>query len=115
VLLDHAAAAGSMKDGCATGTLGNAIKQQLQQTDMLQQLAAVATAMAADLQAEAAALDVGVGAPADADMDRIAVADASMPDLVHMAALLKQLRGLWGSPAQPPDVNDCDWLAHQVE
>jgi hypothetical protein len=27
VLLDHAAAAGFMKDGCATGSLGNAIKQ----------------------------------------------------------------------------------------
>jgi hypothetical protein len=89
MLLDHAAAAELIKDDCATSSLGSSIKQQLQQSDTLQQLAAVAAAMAADLQAEAAALDARVGPPAGADVDRIAAADASRPDLVHMAAVLK--------------------------
>jgi hypothetical protein len=100
VLLSTASVAG-------THSLSSSVKQQLQQSGMLQQLAAVTTAMAADLQAEAAALAAGSGSAGGADVEQL-VAATPHPDVTRVMLVHDQMISLWGRDAQA-----VSWLSDQ--
>ena len=82
-------------------SVSSSVKQQLQQSGMLQQFAAVMTAMAADLQAAAAALAArnGDAAAAKADLEQL-VADTPHPVLKPVMAAHRQMTVIWGCDAE---------------
>ena len=86
--------------GAGPGSLASSIRQQLQQSGMLQQLAAVMTAMAADLQAEAATLAPGSGDTASFDIEQL-VAGTPNPSVTKAINLQCYFMELWGCQTVP--------------
>jgi hypothetical protein len=84
----------------AASSLGSSIRQQLQQSGVLQQLAAVMTVMAADLQAEAAALAAGDGDTASRDIEQLITSTPNLGVLKAMGVQY-QLMCLWGTRTSP--------------
>ena len=81
-------------------SLVSSVRQQLQQSGMLQQLAVVMTAMAADLQAEAATLAAGDGDTASLDIEQL-VAGTPTPLVKEALGLQCYLMELWGCRTVP--------------
>lgn len=69
-LLDAALHDGICFNSDSTPSMGSSIKQQLQQSGVLQQLAVLMTALAADMRQEAAAVAAGCWDAASADIEQ---------------------------------------------
>ena len=113
-LLGTAIVSGLITDGAA-GTLAISMRQQLQQAGVLQQLATVMAALAADLHSEAAALAGQSEDELCAQFSRPSVANINEPhrqapllDLIRR--LLQALMMLWSSPDQTVSVRCHSWL-----
>jgi hypothetical protein len=87
------------------GSISSAIREQLQQSGMLQSLAAIMTAMAADLQAGAAALAAGGSLAADVDLGGRVHKLFENINWLHW-----QLADLWGCHGEPPSDRIGSWL-----
>jgi hypothetical protein len=113
-LLGTAIVSGLITDGAA-GALAISMRQQLQQAGVLQQLATVMAALAADLHSEAAALAGQSEDELCAHFSRPSVANINEPhrqapllDLIRR--LLQALMMLWSSPDQTVSVKCHSWL-----
>jgi hypothetical protein len=91
------------------------MRQQLQQANVLQQLAGVMTALAADMRREAAGFNSMTNDDLCADLDRFSVARGTGYGLQLamklVSAVHPHLRGLWGSVDQTDVANSTAWLA----
>jgi hypothetical protein len=103
VLLLQAAEAGICRNA-GNNSLASSIRQQLQQSGMLQQLAAVMTAMAAEMQTETAALPAGVdaGAPsAGVNTERFTGYNTVQQWFVAVAYMQSHVCKLWDCQDPP--------------
>jgi hypothetical protein len=103
VLLGTAAEAGVTT---GSGSLCNSIKQQLEQSGMLPQLAAVMRAMTADMQDEAAALKAA-GGDAAIEGSTLSATRTSRHLLNHVLDTQGQLMNLWAGTLSPAAIS---WL-----
>jgi hypothetical protein len=90
-------------------TLAASVKQQLQQSGMLQPLAAAMAAMAADLQAEAASIAAAKWDAADANIDQV-VSATPHPHLLKVLCVQGQLVGLWVSQTPLASAGAVSWV-----
>lgn len=86
-------------------SMGSSIKQQLQQSGVLQQLASLMTALAADTRQEAAAVAAGCWDAASADIEQFTGFEGALQWFATVSHLHQNLRELWeGKDGDiPPD------------
>jgi hypothetical protein len=111
-LLTTAAESALIKDGAAAGNLAISMRQQLQQANVLQQLAALMATLAADLRTTTTAL--GALSPDPPKLGQLSGFPGS-PDpanitYLHVAMLLHRLQDLWGSQEHTLAANSSAWL-----
>ena len=83
----------------SSGSLGSIIKEQLQQSGVLQQLSTIMQAMTAELQAETAAFAAGGSGVANGDLEQLAVGDALQPRFAAYVGNRFLLWGFWEAQA----------------
>jgi hypothetical protein len=85
--------------------MGSSIKQQLQQSGVLQQLAVLMTALAADMRQEAAAVAAGCWDAASVDIEQFTGSEGALQWFLTVSHLHQNLRELWeGKDGDiPPD------------
>jgi hypothetical protein len=92
-------------NSAGSSSLGSNIRQQLQQSGMLQQLAAVMTALSADLQAATAACAAGSG-----EADQIMSVERMRRILKVVMHVHGRMMDMYG--VQSPDLDTVAWLCH---
>jgi hypothetical protein len=117
-LLVFAGSSGLIKEGAAAGNLGSMLRQQLQQAGVLQALAVVMAAVAADLRSAAAAM-TGLSGEEQAnfayDMQSgysVASSNVSNKALLFINTLYSQLGELWVPQGEEAgsEANSSVWL-----
>ena len=112
LLLSTAAASGLISNGAAAGSLGSSMRQQLQQTAAMQQLAAVMTALAAEMRSGAVAMVRMSEVELCANLRQFSVTSGSVSHLLWMflTPVHTRLKEVWRSPTQTADDSTDQWL-----
>jgi hypothetical protein len=109
-LLHTAEASGLIKNGVAAGNLATSMRQQLQDSGVLQQYAAVMAAAAADLRSDAAALGTLWSEELSTFSARYSAKDPTQVAIITLVGLYSGFRGLWGVAGESDAANSIRWL-----
>lgn len=109
-LLHTAEASGLIKNGVAAGNLATSMRQQLQDSGVLQQYAAVMAAAAADLRSDAAALGTLWSEELSTFSARYSARDPTHLAIITLVGLHSGFRGLWGVAGETEAANSIAWL-----
>jgi hypothetical protein len=116
-LLHTAEASGLMKNGTAAGSIGSSMRQQLQDSGFLQQLAGLMLETAVELRREAAAF-AGLSSEELCSFSTSLLKDPAHIATTALGTLHGHLRDLWGSAGESDAANSIAWLcdpSHHAE
>jgi hypothetical protein len=109
-LLHTAEASGLIKNGVAAGNLAASMRQQLQDSGVLQQYAAVMAAAAADLRSDAAALGTLWSEELSTFSARYSARDPTNLAIITLVGLHSGFRNIWGVAGETDAANSISWL-----